>query len=229
MPVIRWVGRDMPYRTHASMSDVLAERYPDIWGKRIEPLGVRTPEETSALERSAAFVVIPSLWDVFNLATVEALAFGKVVIVSSGAGAAGLMTDGVNGFVYPAGDAPALAVAPRAGRRDGCGRAPRNRQTGPASRGTSARSRTRRDGKGGRLRAQRSSSDERAPARASANGCGTPSRRVRGRGFAERARARGLARPCEACRRLESSVASAGGAAAVAAALGAARVGRGAR
>jgi glycosyltransferase involved in cell wall biosynthesis len=109
VPPLRWVGRDMPYRMHSSMSRMLSERYPEIWGARIEPLGARTSEETAALERRAAFVVVPSLWDVFNLVTVEALSFGKVVIVSNGAGASELITHGVDGLVWPAGDAGALA------------------------------------------------------------------------------------------------------------------------
>lgn len=106
---IRWVGRDMPYGTHASLSRMLAQRYPDVWGTRIEPVGPRTPEETAALERSAAFLVVPSLWDVFNLVTAEGLGWARVVIVSSGAGASELVTHGVDGFVYPAGDAARLA------------------------------------------------------------------------------------------------------------------------
>lgn len=109
VPPIRWVGRDMPYRTHSSMSRMLSAQYPEIWGTRIELLGARASEETAALERRAAFVVVPSVWDVFNLVTVEALSVGQVVIVSNGAGASELITHGVDGLVWPAGDAAALA------------------------------------------------------------------------------------------------------------------------
>jgi glycosyltransferase involved in cell wall biosynthesis len=109
IPPIRWVGRDMPYGTHPSMSKMLTAQYPGIWGRRIVPVGAQSPEETAALELGAAFVVVPSLWDVFNLVTAEALSFEKVVIVSSGAGASELITDGVDGFVCPGGDAAALA------------------------------------------------------------------------------------------------------------------------
>jgi glycosyltransferase involved in cell wall biosynthesis len=110
VPGMDWVGRDMPYRTHRSMSRMLGEQYPDVWGSRLVPRGARTAEETAALESRAAFVVVPSLWDVFNLVTAEALAFERVVIVSSGAGASELVTHGEDGFVCPAGEAEPLAA-----------------------------------------------------------------------------------------------------------------------
>jgi hypothetical protein len=64
------------------------------------------------MQRAKA-ILIPSLWDTFNLVTAEAMALGKVVVVSDGAGAAGLIESGVNGFTFPSGDAVALAETVR--------------------------------------------------------------------------------------------------------------------
>src|SRR5439155_15867005 len=48
-------------------------------------------------------------WDVFNIDAAEAMALGKPVVICDGAGAADLVDHGVNGFVFPNGDVPALA------------------------------------------------------------------------------------------------------------------------
>ena len=55
-------------------------------------------------------VIVPSTWDVFNFTVVEAMAAGRPVIVSSGAGASELIEHGVNGWVFPSADADALAA-----------------------------------------------------------------------------------------------------------------------
>jgi len=91
------------------MSGLLAHEYPDVWGPVLQPIGPRTAEEMAALRSGAAFAVVPSVWDGFNLAAAEAMAAERAVIVSRGAGAADLVTDGVDGLLFPAGDAAALA------------------------------------------------------------------------------------------------------------------------
>ena len=64
------------------------------------------PEEVARLQRAARFNVITlDLRDVFNFTCVEAMASGRPVICSRGAGASGLIEDGVNGFVFESGDA----------------------------------------------------------------------------------------------------------------------------
>jgi hypothetical protein len=59
--------------------------------------------------RAAKVVLVPSTWDVFNLTAAEAMASGKVVVISDGAGAVDIVQHGVNGFVFPKNDAAALA------------------------------------------------------------------------------------------------------------------------
>jgi glycosyltransferase involved in cell wall biosynthesis len=109
-PEIRWIGSDHPFRRlDRSLSDHLRQTYPDVWGKRVVPLGEMSPARTAAMQRSARFVVVPSIWDTFNLTAAEAMGAGKVVICSEGAGAAGLIEHGRNGFRFPVGDAASLA------------------------------------------------------------------------------------------------------------------------
>jgi glycosyltransferase involved in cell wall biosynthesis len=109
-PTIAWVGGDTPFR-HSDQwtGQHLAKLYPDVWGRKVLPLGRRTPREAAALQQAARFVIVPSTWDVFNLSAVEGMGRGKVVICSDGAGAADLIRDGESGFRFPAENAAALA------------------------------------------------------------------------------------------------------------------------
>lgn len=110
-PTINWVGRDTPYQeSGTSMSAYLAKTYPDIWGRKILPLGQQSPQATLQLQANAAFMVVPSIWDVFNYTCVEGMAQAQVVLCSEGAGAADLIDNGVNGFTCAANDPQALAT-----------------------------------------------------------------------------------------------------------------------
>jgi hypothetical protein len=60
-------------------------------------------------QRAAKFVVVPSIWDVFNYTAAEAMRAGSVVICSEGAGAADLIEHGTNGFKVPEEEPEALA------------------------------------------------------------------------------------------------------------------------
>jgi glycosyltransferase involved in cell wall biosynthesis len=109
-PNIDWIGRDTVYRdSKSSMSAYLTQTYPDIWGKKIQPLGTFSPEETHQRQAIADFILVPSIWDVFNYTCVEGMAQGQAVLCSQGAGAADLITDGVNGLTFKVGDPQSLA------------------------------------------------------------------------------------------------------------------------
>jgi glycosyltransferase involved in cell wall biosynthesis len=111
-PQIDWAGRDTNYRSAgSSMSDYLDETYPDVWRESVRPVGEIPPDRVAIRQAAAEFVVVPSLWDVFNYTAVEAMRAGSVVVCSEGAGAAELITHGQNGLTVPAGDAEALAEA----------------------------------------------------------------------------------------------------------------------
>jgi starch synthase len=75
----------------------------------VEFLGPITMQRMPEVYRQASVFVFPSLSDGFGLVVPEAMASGLPVIVSDHTGAADLVTEGVDGFVVPAGDADALA------------------------------------------------------------------------------------------------------------------------
>lgn len=109
-PTVDWIGRDMVYReSGTSMAAYLEQTYPDIWGNKVRPLGTFPSEQTRQLQALAEFMIVPSTWDVFNYTCIEGMAQAQIVLCSQGAGAADLITDGVNGFTFAANDAKALA------------------------------------------------------------------------------------------------------------------------
>jgi len=113
-PSIDWVGHDTVLgRRGKSCSQSLAKTFPTVWGPLIRHLPQVPPREVAKLQRAARFVVAPSTWDVFNFTCIEAMASGRPVICSRGAGASELIEHGVNGFVFENGDAHALAEAIR--------------------------------------------------------------------------------------------------------------------
>jgi hypothetical protein len=59
----------------------------------------------------ARFAIVPSTWDVFNFTAVEAMAAGKVVVCSRGAGAHELIDQGDSGLLCEAADEQSLAEA----------------------------------------------------------------------------------------------------------------------
>lgn len=109
-PELHWYGRSIIHgETGDSTSDWLGHRYPRIWGHQVLHHHPVSPAEVSSLMARAKVVLIPSLWDTFNLVTAEAMAHECVVVVSDAAGAVDLVDHGINGFVFPAGDSEALA------------------------------------------------------------------------------------------------------------------------
>jgi glycosyltransferase involved in cell wall biosynthesis len=110
-PRVHWVGRDTVSGNRTkSTSATLASRYPNIWGPRICHMPAMPPEQIAALQSHAKINIVPSTWDVFNLTCVEAMASGRPVICSNGAGASELIEDGVTGFIFNSDDAAALAA-----------------------------------------------------------------------------------------------------------------------
>jgi len=109
-PVIDWVGRDTTFQDSSiSMSEYLTQTFPDVWGKKVCPIGPRSPEEVSKLQAKSEFNLVPSTWDVFNFTCIEGMGYGRPVLCSEGAGAAGLITNGEDGLTFTANDAAGLA------------------------------------------------------------------------------------------------------------------------
>lgn len=78
------------------------------------PVGRRTQTYLGWVESTAAFYnqvsvyIQPSATESFGIETIEAMAHGRPVICSAGAGSADAVTDGVDGFVVPARDPNAI-------------------------------------------------------------------------------------------------------------------------
>ncbi len=80
-------------------------RWPGIQVRPVEVQHVGLAEAYGAL----SVLVHPSLADGFGLVVAEAMACGVPAIVTTAAGAADLIEDGVNGFLVPPGDRDAIA------------------------------------------------------------------------------------------------------------------------
>lgn len=75
----------------------------------VKLLGQKSPAEVASLMRQADVFVFPSFYEGLAQVQVEAMASGLPVISTREAGASGLVKEGINGFIVPAGDADALA------------------------------------------------------------------------------------------------------------------------
>ena len=108
---IQWVGRDTSTSPDGtSLADYLAREYSDVWGRRIAHLPQQPPERIADLQAAARVVIVPSLWDTLNFTVIEAMAAGKTVVCSKGAGASWLIQHGVNGFLADAANPTSLAA-----------------------------------------------------------------------------------------------------------------------
>lgn len=107
-PSTIWLGRSTEYKNE-NMSEYLGREYPSIWQKKIINPGQVDKAEIGKFQLQARYVIIPSVWDVFNYTCLEAMSLGKIVICSNGAGASDLISDGFNGFVFNKNDAADLA------------------------------------------------------------------------------------------------------------------------
>ncbi|MEZ5440774.1 MAG: glycosyltransferase family 4 protein [Lysobacterales bacterium] len=79
--------------------------------KRIELLGTVARSDMALLFAWADVLVLPSISDTFGMVILEAMAAGVPVIASENTSAPDLIRDGVDGFVVPIRDAPAIARA----------------------------------------------------------------------------------------------------------------------
>lgn len=76
-----------------------------------QPVGWRPHDKTPELYQQAHICVVPSVWEEpFGLVALEAMACGRVVVVSQVGGLQEIVEEGLTGLHFPAGDAKALAV-----------------------------------------------------------------------------------------------------------------------
>lgn len=98
---IEWVGRDTPWgNSGETASGYLEKNYPSVWGSKLIWCGPLEHAEAMEKISNAAFFVVPSIWDVFNLTAAEAMTRCLPIICSRKAGAEMLIEDGISGFLF---------------------------------------------------------------------------------------------------------------------------------
>ena len=98
---IEWVGGDTDWgQSGMKASQYLAANYLDVFGKKLHWIGRLDKEQVAVKMRGAGFLVVPSVWDVFNLTVAEGMEAGLPVICSKAAGAEMLIEDGISGFLF---------------------------------------------------------------------------------------------------------------------------------
>jgi len=90
-------------------SGKLPEGESDALPPSVKLLGLKSRPEVAALMRQADVFVFPSFFEGLAQVQVEALASGLPLIATREAGAEDLVQEGQNGYLVPAGDAPATA------------------------------------------------------------------------------------------------------------------------
>ena len=78
---------------------------------RVHLLGAQPPEQLFTILAAADVVAVPSLWEAFGLAALEAMALGCAVVGTSGGGYEEFMTRGENALLVPPNDPEALGAA----------------------------------------------------------------------------------------------------------------------
>jgi glycogen synthase len=98
---VDWIGHDVLWEEgHISTSAHLRQAYPDVVDHQLHLHGKLPPEQVQARISGAGFLCIPSLWDVFNVTALEAIAVGTPVLCSRRAGAAMLLEHGRSGYLF---------------------------------------------------------------------------------------------------------------------------------
>jgi glycogen synthase len=104
-----FVGRDTRWK-RGWMSDYLRELAgPDV--DKVHVLGAQDREPYFATIAASDVVAIPSLWESYCLAAVEAMALGRPVIGTTGHGFSEFIEDGRNGLLVERGSVDQLAAA----------------------------------------------------------------------------------------------------------------------
>jgi len=98
---IEWVGGNTDWGSSGrKASEYLAANYPDVFGKQLRWMGRLDRVEVAKKMHAAGFLVVPSLWDVFNLTVAEGMDAGLPVICSRAAGAEMLIEHGKSGLLF---------------------------------------------------------------------------------------------------------------------------------
>ena len=110
--LINWIGGECEHpETGEPLSEFARKRYPEIWGKRFFYESQINRKEVQKRQAKADFVVVPSTWDTFSFAALEAMDLGKPLIISNAVGASYLCENEQNALLFQSGDTAGLANA----------------------------------------------------------------------------------------------------------------------
>lgn len=109
---IIWAGSDHFYqKTGRLMSVELAIKYPDIWNKKIFWENNPSDFRLASLYKNASFIIIPTIWESFNVISLEAAFFKKAIIITETTGSSYLFEHKENAIVIKPEDSQGLAKA----------------------------------------------------------------------------------------------------------------------
>lgn len=98
---VDWIGQDTDWEESTiSTAAHLRRMFPDVVDYQLHLLGMLPVKQVQSKISEAAFLCVPSLWDVFNVTVLEAIAAGTPVICSKHAGAAMLLAHGLTGYLF---------------------------------------------------------------------------------------------------------------------------------
>lgn len=111
---INWIGHELDWEgSNIGTAAYLRRNFPDVVDHQLHLFGKVPPDQVKSLIRQAAFLCVPSLFDVFNITVLEAIAVHTPVICSLQAGAVMLIHHNKNGFVFDPAEPKQLALAIR--------------------------------------------------------------------------------------------------------------------
>jgi len=107
-----WAGADnFDHDSGKKMSEKLAEKFMTIWGKKL--IWENSPDDRKLyqLYKEAAFVIIPTIWESYNVISIEAAFHRKPIIITDKTGSSFLFKHNHNALIIPSGNEKALADA----------------------------------------------------------------------------------------------------------------------
>lgn len=110
--IIRWAGTDNYFQeTGELMSKELGKNYPELWNKQIIWENNPNDKRLSELYKNASFIIIPTIWESFNVISIEASFFKKAIIITETTGSSFLYKDKENALIINPENSEALADA----------------------------------------------------------------------------------------------------------------------
>lgn len=107
-----WAGTDnYNHKKEQLMSETLEAECPDIWNKKL--IWENTPDYNRLyqLYKEASFIIIPTIWESYNVISIEAAFHSKPVIITNQTGSSFLFTHKKDALIIPANDEKVLADA----------------------------------------------------------------------------------------------------------------------